>query len=56
MSEIFLVLFLQAFIAALMVPGVTMYAQWHSLEDYQKMRANPTASPFLEEAPENGRF
>ena len=29
---------------------VTMYAQWRSLEDYQKMRNNPTASPYLERA------
>jgi quinol monooxygenase YgiN len=29
---------------------VTMYAQWKSLEDYQKMRNNPTASPYLEQA------
>ena len=29
---------------------VTMYAQWKSLEHYQRMRSNPQASPFLEEA------
>ena len=29
---------------------VTMYAQWKSIEDYQNMRANPTASPYLEKA------
>lgn len=29
---------------------VTMYAQWKSPEDYNKMRANPSASPFLQEA------
>ena len=29
---------------------VTMYAQWRSQEDYQNMRNNATASPFLEEA------
>jgi len=29
---------------------VTMYAQWKSIEDYQNMRNNPTASPFLDEA------
>ncbi len=29
---------------------VTMYAQWRSIEDYQKMRNNPRASPYLEEA------
>ena len=29
---------------------VTMYAQWKSMEDYQEMRKNPTASPYLEQA------
>jgi quinol monooxygenase YgiN len=29
---------------------VTMYAQWQSLEDYQNMRNNPIASPYLEQA------
>jgi quinol monooxygenase YgiN len=29
---------------------VTMYAQWKSIEDYQNMRSNSTASPYLEEA------
>jgi len=29
---------------------VTMYAQWRSMEDYQNMRNNSTASPYLEEA------
>jgi quinol monooxygenase YgiN len=29
---------------------VTMYAQWRSLEDYQRMRQNPAASPFLQQA------
>ena len=29
---------------------VTMYAQWRSQEDYQNMRNNATASPYLEEA------
>jgi len=29
---------------------VTMYAQWRSIVDYQNMRANPTASPYLDEA------
>lgn len=29
---------------------VTMYAQWRSLEDYQNMRSNSAASPYLEEA------
>ena len=27
-----------------------MYAQWRSWDDYQRMRANPVASPFLTEA------
>jgi quinol monooxygenase YgiN len=29
---------------------VTMYAQWKSAEDYQNMRNNPSASPYLEQA------
>ncbi|HTC00372.1 MAG TPA: antibiotic biosynthesis monooxygenase family protein [Ferruginibacter sp.] len=29
---------------------VTMYAQWKSIEDYQNMRNNPVASPYLEQA------
>jgi quinol monooxygenase YgiN len=29
---------------------VTMYAQWRSPEDYDRMRARPDASPFLAEA------
>ena len=29
---------------------VAMYAQWRSLEDYQKMRNNPQASPYLQQA------
>ncbi len=29
---------------------VAMYAQWKSLEDYNRMRSNPAASPFLEQA------
>ncbi len=29
---------------------VTMYAQWRSLEDYQKMRNNSDAAPYLEKA------
>jgi quinol monooxygenase YgiN len=29
---------------------VTMYAQWRSVEDYQNMRSNSTASPYLTEA------
>ncbi len=35
---------------------VTMYAQWRSMEDYQNMRANPTASPYLEQALEIAVF
>ena len=29
---------------------VTMYAQWRSIEDYQRMRENPVASPYLQQA------
>jgi hypothetical protein len=29
---------------------VTMYAQWRSIEDYQAMRNNPVASPYLDQA------
>jgi hypothetical protein len=29
---------------------VTMYAQWRSMEDYQNMRNNPVASPYLQQA------
>lgn len=29
---------------------VTMYAQWRSMDDYQRMRERPDSSPFLEEA------
>ena len=29
---------------------VTMYAQWRSVEDYQRMRSRPDTSPFLAEA------
>ena len=29
---------------------VTMYAQWRNLEDYQKMRNNNDAAPYLEKA------
>ena len=29
---------------------VTMYAQWHSAEDYESMRLDPGPLPFLEEA------
>jgi quinol monooxygenase YgiN len=35
---------------------VTMYAQWQTLADYQRMRADPRASPFLEEAMTIARF
>jgi heme-degrading monooxygenase HmoA len=29
---------------------VTMYAQWHSLEDYEAMRKDPAPVPYLREA------
>ena len=29
---------------------VAMYAQWRSVEDYEAMRRNPVASPYLERA------
>jgi len=35
---------------------VTMYAQWRSAEDYQNMRANPVASPYLQQALEIATF
>ena len=35
---------------------VTMYAQWRSLEDYQNMRNNSTASPYLNEALKIAKF
>ena len=35
---------------------VTMYAQWTSIEDYNKMRVNPAASPFLQQAMEIASF
>ncbi len=35
---------------------VTMYAQWKSIEDYQNMRKNSTASPFLKQALEIASF
>jgi len=35
---------------------VTMYAQWKSLEDYQNMRNNATASPYLQQALEFAKF
>jgi quinol monooxygenase YgiN len=35
---------------------VTMYAQWHSIEDYQAMRENPAPLPYLQEALEIAKF
>jgi len=35
---------------------VTMYAQWKSAEDYQNMRNNPVASPYLQQALEFATF
>jgi quinol monooxygenase YgiN len=35
---------------------VTMYAQWKSIEDYQNMRNNSTASPYLQQALEFAKF
>jgi quinol monooxygenase YgiN len=35
---------------------VTMYAQWATPEDYDRMRARPDASPFLAEALSFARF
>jgi len=35
---------------------VTMYAQWTSLEDYQNMRNNSVASPYLTQALEIAKF
>src|SRR6266478_3145253 len=35
---------------------VTMYAQWRGIEDYQRMRSNPTTSPYLEQALAIARF
>jgi quinol monooxygenase YgiN len=35
---------------------VTMYAQWRTPEDYDRMRARPEASPFLAEALTIARF
>ena len=29
---------------------VAMYAQWRSIEDYQAMRRDPVASPYLDQA------
>lgn len=35
---------------------VTMYAQWKSIEDYNRMRENPIASPYLQLALEIATF
>lgn len=35
---------------------VTMYAQWRSIEDYRAMRANPVASPYMQQALALGTF
>ena len=35
---------------------VTMYAQWRSREDYENMRKNTGASPYLEEALQFAKF
>jgi quinol monooxygenase YgiN len=35
---------------------VAMYAQWRSVEDYQAMRSNPTASPYMQKALALARF
>jgi heme-degrading monooxygenase HmoA len=35
---------------------VTMYAQWKSVEDYNDMRKNSNASPFLEKDLEIAKF
>jgi quinol monooxygenase YgiN len=35
---------------------VTMYAQWKSIEDYQHMRNNSAASPYLAKALELAEF
>ncbi len=35
---------------------VTMYAQWESKEHYQKMRSNPVASPYLDQALQMATF
>jgi quinol monooxygenase YgiN len=35
---------------------VAMYAQWRSVEDYQTMRSNPTASPYMQKALALARF
>jgi hypothetical protein len=35
---------------------VAMYAQWRSVADYQSMRSNPAASPYLQKALALARF
>jgi quinol monooxygenase YgiN len=35
---------------------VTMYAQWRSMDEYQAMRRDPVALPFLEEALKIAKF
>ena len=35
---------------------VTIYAQWQSIENYQRMRSNPATSPYLEQALAIARF
>jgi quinol monooxygenase YgiN len=35
---------------------VTMYAQWRSIEDYENMRNNSAASPYLSQALEFAKF
>jgi quinol monooxygenase YgiN len=35
---------------------VTMYAQWQSVDDYQAMRNNATASPYLQQAVALAKF
>jgi quinol monooxygenase YgiN len=35
---------------------VAMYAQWRSVADYQAMRGNPIASPYLQKALALARF
>jgi quinol monooxygenase YgiN len=35
---------------------VAMYAQWRSIEDYQAMRNNPTASPYMQQAVTLAKF
>ena len=35
---------------------VTMYAQWRSMEDYQAMRQNTAAAPYLQQALSIAKF